>query len=150
MVASTGGERATATPRGEARERILDTAFRLFYAHGVRGVGVDTIVASSGVAKATFYKHFPSKDDLAVAYLDRVDGLWRGPASSGCSTPCSRSGSRTTSTAAPSSTLRPSQRRAALFICAAWSTRRRCAPGSATSPSRGMHVTPTRSLERAP
>ena len=78
MVAPTGGERAMATPRGEARERILDTAFRLFYAHGVRGVGVDTIVASSGVAKATFYKHFPSKDDLAVAYLDRVDGLWRG------------------------------------------------------------------------
>ena len=68
MVASTGGQRVAATPRGEARERILDTAFRLFYAHGVRGVGVDTIIASSGVAKATFYRHFPSKDDLAVAY----------------------------------------------------------------------------------
>jgi AcrR family transcriptional regulator len=77
-MAPSGGESATATPRGEARERILDTAFRLFYAHGVRGVGVDTIVASSGVAKATLYKHFPGKDDLAVAYLDRVDGLWRG------------------------------------------------------------------------
>jgi AcrR family transcriptional regulator len=78
MVAPTGGQRVSATPRGEARERILDTAFRLFYAHGVRGVGVDTIIASSGVAKATFYRHFPSKDDLAVAYLDRVDGRWRG------------------------------------------------------------------------
>jgi AcrR family transcriptional regulator len=44
----------------------------------VRGVGVDTIIAASGVAKATFYKHFPSKDDLVVAYLDRVDALWRG------------------------------------------------------------------------
>lgn len=77
MVASTAGRRA-APPGGEARERILAAAFRLFYAHGVRGVGVDTIIASSGVAKATFYKHFPSKDDLAVAYLDRVDGLWRG------------------------------------------------------------------------
>jgi AcrR family transcriptional regulator len=78
MAAPPGAQRAIATPRGEARERILETAFRLFYAHGVRGVGVDTIIASSGVAKATFYKHFPSKDDLAVAYLDRVDGLWRG------------------------------------------------------------------------
>ena len=78
MVARPGGQRASPTPRGEARERILETAFRLFYAHGVRGVGVDTIIAASGVAKATFYKHFPSKDDLAVAYLDRVDALWRG------------------------------------------------------------------------
>jgi AcrR family transcriptional regulator len=79
MVARPGGQRASPTPRGEARERILETAFRLFYAHGVRGVGVDTIIAASGVAKATFYKHFPSKDDLAVAYLDRVDALRRGP-----------------------------------------------------------------------
>jgi len=78
MVAPVGGQRPSPTPRGEARERILDAAFRLFYAHGVRGVGVDTIIAASGVAKATFYRHFPSKDDLAVAYLDRVDELWRG------------------------------------------------------------------------
>ncbi len=77
-MAPTGTRRATITPPGEARERILQTAFRLFYARGVRGVGVDTIIANSGVAKATFYKHFPSKDDLAVAYLSRVDELWRG------------------------------------------------------------------------
>ncbi len=61
-----------------ARQRILDTAFGLFYAHGVRGVGVDTLIAESAVAKATFYKHFPRKDDLALAYLDRVDEVWRG------------------------------------------------------------------------
>jgi AcrR family transcriptional regulator len=66
------------TPRGAARSRILDTAFRLFYAHGVRGVGVDTVIAESGVAKATLYKHFPRKDDLVLAYLDRVDEVWRG------------------------------------------------------------------------
>jgi AcrR family transcriptional regulator len=65
-----------ATP--SARDRILDAAFRLFYAHGIRGVGVDTIIAESGVAKATLYKHFPSKDDLVLAYLDRVDAAWRG------------------------------------------------------------------------
>ena len=61
-----------------ARQRILDTAFRLFYAHGIRAVGVDRIIAESGVAKATFYKHFPAKDDLVLAYLDRVDGVWSG------------------------------------------------------------------------
>ena len=61
-----------------ARERILDTAFALFYARGIRAVGVDLIIAESGVAKATFYRHFPAKDDLVVAYLDKVDGIWSG------------------------------------------------------------------------
>ena len=61
-----------------ARERILETAFRLFYAKGIRAVGVDLIIAESGVAKATLYKHFPAKDDLVVAYLDKVDGVWSG------------------------------------------------------------------------
>src|ERR1017187_3738694 len=65
-----------ATAQLSARERILDTAFRLFYAHGPRGVGVDTIIAQSAVAKATLYKHFPRKDDLILAYLDRVDQAW--------------------------------------------------------------------------
>lgn len=61
-----------------ARERILDTAFALFYAHGIRAVGVDRIIAESAVAKATFYKHFPAKDELVLAYLDKVDGIWSG------------------------------------------------------------------------
>ncbi|MCI4062926.1 TetR/AcrR family transcriptional regulator [Micromonospora sp. R77] len=69
---------APRTPAGSARERILDTAFRLFYAYGPRGVGVDTVIAESGVAKATLYKHFPSKDDLVLAYLDKVDQAWFG------------------------------------------------------------------------
>jgi AcrR family transcriptional regulator len=71
--------RAAVRPNGRpsaARQRILDTAFRLFYAHGIRGVGIDRIIAESGVAKATFYKHFPAKDELALAYLDRVDEQW--------------------------------------------------------------------------
>ncbi|MGO4340831.1 TetR/AcrR family transcriptional regulator [Pedococcus sp. 2YAF34] len=67
----------TARP-SEARERVLDAAFALFYARGIRAVGVDLIIAESGVAKATFYKHFPAKDDLVVAYLDKVDGIWTG------------------------------------------------------------------------
>ena len=69
---------AAAERTSAARQRILDTAFRLFYARGIRAVGVDLIIAESGVAKATFYKHFPAKDDLVVAYLDKVDGIWTG------------------------------------------------------------------------
>ena len=56
-----------------ARERILQTAERLFYRDGYRAVGVDTIVAESGVAKMTLYRHFPSKDDLIVVYLERTN-----------------------------------------------------------------------------
>ena len=59
-----------------ARERILETACRLFYAHGVKSVGVDRIIAESEVAKMSFYKHFPSKDDLIAAFLQRRDEQW--------------------------------------------------------------------------
>lgn len=69
---------APAARPSAARERILDTATRLFYGNGVRAVGVDTIIAESTVAKATFYKHFPAKEDLVLAYLDRVDQMWTG------------------------------------------------------------------------
>jgi AcrR family transcriptional regulator len=61
-----------------ARERILAAAEALFSAHGLRGVGVDRIIAESDVAKSTLYVHFPSKDGLAAAYLRRVDDSWRG------------------------------------------------------------------------
>ncbi|WP_433193434.1 TetR/AcrR family transcriptional regulator [Nocardia sp. CA-107356] len=55
----------------EARERLLDTATRLFYAEGIHTVGIDRIIAEAGIAKATFYRHFKTKDDLVVAYLVR-------------------------------------------------------------------------------
>lgn len=61
-----------------ASRRIEAAAFRLFYARGARAVGVDLIIAEAGVAKATFYKHFPAKDDLVLAYLEVVDQAWRG------------------------------------------------------------------------
>src|SRR4051794_29535443 len=54
----------------EARQRILETADRLFYQDGVRAVGIDRIIAEAGVAKMTLYKHFPSKDDLILAVLE--------------------------------------------------------------------------------
>lgn len=69
---------AARQPAGHARDKILATAFRLFYAQGLRAAGVDTIIAESGVAKATFYKYFPAKDDLILAYLEKVDGIWTG------------------------------------------------------------------------
>ncbi len=68
----------TASRPSAARDRILDVASELFYEHGVRGVGVDTVVARSGVAKATLYHHFPSKDALVLAYLAGADEAWRG------------------------------------------------------------------------
>jgi AcrR family transcriptional regulator len=60
----------TTTEDLPVRQRILDTAQRLFYRNGFRAVGIDTIVAEAGVAKMSLYRHFPSKDDLIVAHLE--------------------------------------------------------------------------------
>ena len=57
----------------EARARLLSTASRLFYAEGLHSVGIDRIIATAGVTRATLYRHFPSKDDLVVAYLTQAD-----------------------------------------------------------------------------
>jgi AcrR family transcriptional regulator len=53
------------------KERILETADRLFYLQGIRAIGVDTIAAEIGISKRTLYNHFPSKDTLISAYLAR-------------------------------------------------------------------------------
>ena len=80
---STGSPKSPAPPKhpfehqaqqSEARQRLLETADRLFYAGGVRSVGIDTIIAEAGVAKMTLYTHFPSKDDLIVAVLQYREG----------------------------------------------------------------------------
>jgi AcrR family transcriptional regulator len=63
-------------PVVEARERILDTAYTLFSRRGIRAVGIDEVISRAGVAKATLYKHFPSKDDLVLAFLERREQLW--------------------------------------------------------------------------
>ena len=51
------------------KEKLFQTATRLFYQHGYRSIGVDTIAAESGIGKMTLYRHYPSKDDLIIAYL---------------------------------------------------------------------------------
>jgi AcrR family transcriptional regulator len=58
------------------RERILDTAYDLFSRHGVRAVGVDRIIESSRVAKMSLYRHFTSKDDLVLAFLQERERRW--------------------------------------------------------------------------
>jgi AcrR family transcriptional regulator len=61
---------------GAARQRILDSAYELFSRRGIRGVGVDEVIEQAGVAKATLYRHFPSKDDLVLAFLEQREQLW--------------------------------------------------------------------------
>jgi AcrR family transcriptional regulator len=83
----TDGAASTPAPR----ERILDAASRLFADGGVRTTGVDTLIATAAVAKATFYRHFPSKDDLIVAWLQDPRTRWfeavRATAEARASTP---------------------------------------------------------------
>lgn len=57
----------------EARSRLLATASRLFYSEGLHAVGVDRVISEASVTRATLYRHFPSKDDLLVAYLSAAD-----------------------------------------------------------------------------
>ncbi|RZJ08137.1 MAG: TetR/AcrR family transcriptional regulator [Acidovorax sp.] len=64
---------ADVEPSQDVRSRILDTASRLFYARGVRAVGVDLVVLEAAVAKTSLYRYFPTKDDLIVAFLERED-----------------------------------------------------------------------------
>ena len=59
------------------KDKLFETAARLFYQHGYRAVGVDTIAAESGIGKMTLYRHYPSKDDLIVAFLrDSDEEFW--------------------------------------------------------------------------
>lgn len=59
-----------------ARQRILDSAYELFSRRGVRAVGVDEVIKDASVAKATLYRHFKSKDDLVLAFLQQREQLW--------------------------------------------------------------------------
>jgi AcrR family transcriptional regulator len=77
-VAETGKAEAGGKPR--VRDRIFETASDLFYRHGIRAVGVDAIAQEAGTNKMSFYRSFPSKDDLVAEYLrdqqDEYFGWW--------------------------------------------------------------------------
>jgi len=75
---SRSSSRAVTNPDGgeSARERILSTAYELFKRRGIRAVGTDEVIARACVAKATLYRHFPTKDHLVLAVLERREQLW--------------------------------------------------------------------------
>ena len=59
------------------KDKVFQTAARMFYQHGYRAVGVDTLAAESGIGKMTLYRHYPTKDDLIIAYLrDSNNVFW--------------------------------------------------------------------------
>jgi AcrR family transcriptional regulator len=76
MLARMAGSLQAAPRVKAARERILDSSYELFSRRGVRAVGVDELIERAGVAKATLYRHFRSKDDLVVAFLERREQRW--------------------------------------------------------------------------
>jgi len=70
----------TTTPPPTAnahRDRLLETAAALFYAEGIKGIGVDRILTEAGTTRATMYRHFPGKEALVAAYLEREDAIIR-------------------------------------------------------------------------
>lgn len=64
------------SPALPARERILLTAHDLFYRDGIRATGIDRVIAEAGVTKVTFYRHFPSKNELVLAFLAHRHERW--------------------------------------------------------------------------
>ncbi|MFF0312202.1 TetR/AcrR family transcriptional regulator [Streptosporangium sp. NPDC004379] len=67
---------ATRVRKTKSEEKILTAAAELFYANGLRGVGIDQVIVASGVAKSTLYVHFHTKEELVAAYLRRTDDSW--------------------------------------------------------------------------
>ena len=61
----------TAAPRTDVRQKLVDTAGRLFYSQGYQATGINQIIEEADVCKASFYNHFPTKEDLLVAWLER-------------------------------------------------------------------------------
>lgn len=74
-MAATALERRSA---GTTRREIVSAASRLFYADGIHAVSADRVIAEAHVSKMTFYRHFSTKDDLVVAYLEAMSAVERG------------------------------------------------------------------------
>jgi AcrR family transcriptional regulator len=76
MLVMTPATEALPQAEPTASERVLETAYELFSQRGIRDVGIDEIIGRAGVAKATLYRHFASKDELVVAFLERREQRW--------------------------------------------------------------------------
>lgn len=76
-MVTTSRSKRSPNPHTPAGERILDTAVELFYARGIRAVGVDVIADAAATTKKTLYDRFGSKDELVAAYLRRRHERWR-------------------------------------------------------------------------
>jgi AcrR family transcriptional regulator len=66
----------TRAAESEARRRIVESAYALFAKRGIQAVGIDEVIGQAGVAKATLYRHFASKDDLVLAFLEQREQRW--------------------------------------------------------------------------
>jgi AcrR family transcriptional regulator len=75
-VAAIDSARSDGQKQDGARERLMAAAYELFSRQGVQAVGIDAIIERSGVARQTMYRHFASKQDLVIAFLERRDELW--------------------------------------------------------------------------
>src|SRR5690606_10137675 len=71
MHADAAGPEKARARRGGTRERILEAANQLFYSQGIRATSADRIIEMVGITKVTFYRHFRTKGDLVVAYLEQ-------------------------------------------------------------------------------
>jgi AcrR family transcriptional regulator len=76
ILLSAMSQATTSSARSRPRERILVAAYDLFSRRGIRDVGIDEVVEKADVAKATLYRHFPSKDALVLAFLARREEQW--------------------------------------------------------------------------
>ena len=72
----SGLQRSQTSGTSDARERLVAAAYELFSQRGVQAVGIDAIIERSGVARQTMYRHFASKQDLVLAFLERREQLW--------------------------------------------------------------------------
>ena len=76
------------TEPAPVHSRILDAATQLFYADGIRAVSADKIIAAAGTTKVTFYRHFPTKEELVVAYLREQSARFRARTAGLSPDPC--------------------------------------------------------------
>lgn len=91
--AASGSDSLTAQLTPSPRDRLLDTAGALFQRYGFRAVGIDRILAASGVAKMTMYRYFASKDEMIAAYLEQADAQfwsWANAAMESAPTPAAK------------------------------------------------------------